>query len=81
MKDKLKLMFTGFLQVFFVAVNTYFIANLFYIGIAIVAFMISIIWSFNIRKIVLGSTSERVFYSLGATIGSLLGTYISQLIY
>lgn len=76
----MKLFITGFLQVFFVSINTYFIANLYYIGIAFVAFAISFIWSFNIKKVAFGTNKDRVIYSLGATIGSLFGTYLSQLI-
>lgn len=80
MKSRIQLFCTGFLQVFFVAVNTYFISELFYVGIAFVAFMISFIWSFNIKKIAFGTNIDRIVYSSGATSGSLLGTYVSQLI-
>lgn len=80
MKEDFKLFSTGFLQVFFVAINTYFIANLYYIGIAFVAFSISFIWSFNIKKIAFGTNKDRFIYSIGAMLGSLFGTFVSQLI-
>lgn len=71
------LFITGFLQVFFVAINTYFITKRFYIGVAIVSFLISFIWSFNIKKVAFGSMKDRIIYSLGACAGGLLGLYLS----
>ena len=71
---------TGFIQVYFVAVNTYFIANEMYLGVLIAAFMISWIWSFNVKKIAFGSTADRVVYALGATCGSLVGLWSSSFI-
>ena len=71
---------TGFIQVYFVAVNTYFIANEMYLGVLIAAFMISLIWSFNVKKVAFGSTTDRVAYALGATCGSLVGLWSSSFI-
>jgi hypothetical protein len=78
MKSKISLFFTGVLQVYFVAINTVFLAKELYIGVLFAAFSISMIWSYNIKKIVFGTFSERVIYSLGATVGSLLGLYTSS---
>lgn len=72
-KEKYRLFFTGFLQVFFVAINTYFITQKFYIGVLIVSFLISFIWSFNMRKVAFGNMKDRIIYSLGASIGGLVG--------
>jgi len=71
---------TGFIQVYFVAVNTYFIANEMYLGVLIAAFMISLIWSFNVKKVAFGSISDRVVYALGATFGSIIGLWSSSFI-
>lgn len=71
---------TGFIQVYFVAVNTYFIANEIYLGVLIAAFMISLIWSFNVKKVAFGSNTDRVVYALGATFGSLVGLLSSSFI-
>ena len=71
---------TGFTQVYFVAVNTYFIANEMYLGVLIAAFMISLIWSFNVKKVAFGSTTDRIVYALGATLGSLAGLWSSSFI-
>jgi hypothetical protein len=78
--DNLQLFTTGFIQVYFVAVNTYFIANEMYLGVLIAAFMISLIWSFNVKKVAFGSTTDRVVYALGASIGCLAGLWSSSFI-
>jgi hypothetical protein len=80
MNSKIKLAFTGFLQVFFVAINTFFIANLFYSGILIAAFLISYIWTLNIKAVAFGTQLDRLVYSGGAMVGSVLGAYISSLL-
>lgn len=80
MESKIKLLLTGFLQVFFVAINTFFIANLFYGGIVVAAFLISYIWTLNIKAVAFGTQIDRVVYSTGAMIGSVFGTYISSLL-
>jgi hypothetical protein len=80
MKTWLKLFFTGFVQVYFVAINTVFLSKELYIGVFFAAFMISMVWSWNIKKIAFGSIKDRIFYSLGATAGSMLGLYSSSFI-
>lgn len=77
-KSKLTLFLTGVIQVYFVAINTYFLSKEFYLGVAFAAFMISMIWSHNIKKIAFGTTMDRVLYSLGATVGSLAGLATSK---
>ena len=78
--SKIKLAATGIVQVYFVAINTCFLAKEIYLGVAFAAFAISMVWSYNIKKIVFGTFSDRIFYSIGATIGSLLGLYTSSFI-
>jgi len=74
----MKLLFTGFLQVFFVAINTTFISRSFYSGVFICGVIISLIWSWNVKKVVFGNLSDRIYYSLGAGIGSLTGLIVSE---
>lgn len=76
----MKIFITGFLQVFFVAINTYFISNEFYLGVLACGFIISFIWSWNVKKIVFGTMQDRLYYSSGAAIGAVSGLYISKLI-
>jgi hypothetical protein len=71
---------TGVVQVYFVAINTVFLSKELYVGVFFAAFMISMVWSYNIKKIVFGTMIDRVLYSLGATVGSLLGLFTSGLL-
>jgi hypothetical protein len=80
MRDGIKLFITGFVQVFFVAVNTYFISKKFYGGVFFCGFIISIVWSWNVKKIAFGSFKDRMFYAFGAGVGSLIGLIVSALI-
>lgn len=73
----MNLFITGFLQVFFVAINTYFIANKMLFGTAMAGFTISFIWSFNVKKVAFGTTKDRIVYALGAAFGSLCGLAVS----
>jgi hypothetical protein len=74
----MNLFITGFLQVFFVAINTYFIANKMLFGTAMAGFTISFIWSFNVKKVAFGTMKDRVTYSCGAGFGSLIGLCVSM---
>lgn len=76
----MKLFFTGMVQVFFVAMNTYFISRAFWQGVLVCGFSISLIWSWNVKRIVFGDFNDRLLYSLGAAIGSLLGMFLSKYI-
>lgn len=77
MNNYIKLFSTGFMQVFFVAINTYLISTKNLYGTVAVGFIISLIWSFNVKKIAFGTIKDRVFYALGAGVGSLAGLYLS----
>ena len=84
----LELFLTGFLQVVLVCLNTYQISVFaktmkpeVLAGIVIVGFLISFIWTFNVKKVAFGNMSNRVYYSLGAATGSLLGVIIGSIIY
>ena len=73
----MKIFITGFLQVFFVAINTYFITKEYYLGVFIVSFLISFIWSFNVKKVAFGTLKDRLVYSFGAATGGLLGLILA----
>jgi hypothetical protein len=77
MKEEIKLLSTGFMQVFFVAINTHFISTKNLHGTVVAGFIISLIWSFNVKKIAFGSTNDRFIYAFGAALGSLSGLAIS----
>jgi hypothetical protein len=73
-----KLFFSGFVQVALVAANTYFIANKNYVGVMIASFLISYVWSWNVKKIALGTQKERIVYASGAMTGGVIGLFIGQ---
>lgn len=76
--EKLKLFITGFLQVFFVSANTYFLSKEQYLGVSVASFMVSMIWTYNVKKVVFGGLSDKIIYAFGANAGALLGLFISK---
>jgi hypothetical protein len=73
----MKLFTTGFLQVFFVCVNTYFIGKEMYMAVFVVGCIISIVWTYNVKKISIGSFADRMIYALGAGVGAVSGLFAS----
>lgn len=74
----IKLYLSGFLQVFLVSANTVFLSNLFYVGVFVFGFLISWIWSWNVKKISVSNNIERFSYSIGAASGGLIGVLFSK---
>ena len=77
----MKLFITGFTQVFFVAINTFFISKAIYDGVLICGFLISFVWSWNVKKVAFGTMQDRIWYSFGAGVGSLVGLIISVAVF
>lgn len=77
----MKLFLSAFVQVFLVALNTFLIAKGIIWAVFIVGFLISYVWSRNVKKIAIGGEKERLLYSLGAGCGSLAGLLIGQQLY
>jgi hypothetical protein len=77
----MKLFVTGFSQVFFVAINTYFISKAIYAGVLICSFLISFIWSWNVKKVAFGTMQDRLLYSFGAGVGALVGLVLSIVVF
>lgn len=78
--ENIDLFITAFIQVFLVTANTFFISRLAYIGIALSSFLISYLWTLNVKRVSLGGHTERIIYSLGAMIGGVFGVIISETI-
>jgi hypothetical protein len=74
------LFLTAYLQVLFVAGNTFFIAQTAWIGVAVCSFAISYLWTLNVKKISVGQTTERIVYATGAMCGGLSGVGLGILI-
>ena len=81
MKTHLSVFLSGGVQVFLVSVNVYQIANEKYLGAIIVGFLISAVWTLNVRAAAFGTIWQRLSYCLGAATGTALGLTITQIIY
>lgn len=80
-KELASLFSTGFLQVVLVAINTYQIANNKLLGALVVGFLISFVWSLNVKRVAFGSTIDRIVYASGAGIGSAAGLLVANAFY
>jgi len=80
LKNKLELFFTGLIQICLVSANTYLISKGIYAAIFSISFLVAFIWSHNVKKIAFGTTADRLAYSFGASIGSILGLYLIKLL-
>ena len=70
----------GFTQVFLVSCQTWFIAKSYWPGLAVCGFLISFVWTLNVRSMAFGGWMDRVIYSTGAMMGALTGVLIGGLI-
>jgi hypothetical protein len=77
---RISLFTTGLIQVLFVTLSTYFISHDIVGGITLSAFMISFVWSFNVKKIAFGTMRDRIVYSLGASTGATVGYFLGKVI-
>lgn len=72
---------TGVVQVCLVAINTWQISQSKWIGAFIVGFLISFVWTFNVKKVAFGNMWHRIAYAGGAAIGTILGLFIAKQCY
>jgi len=70
---------TGFFQVAFVAMNTVFLADRNLPGVLAASFLISLIWSYNVKRVVFGTITDRLSYAVGASLGAGAGMGIADL--
>ncbi len=73
MKDNIKLFITGFIQVFLTAMNVVFITSKEIFPLIITGFLISFVWTINVKRIAFGTHTNRIIYALGAAIGTYIG--------
>jgi len=81
MDNKLSLFAAGYVQVLLIAINTWQIAHSYFIGAFIVALLISLVWTYNVKRISLSSMTDRFLYSFGAAFGTLSGMGIVKVLY
>lgn len=80
MKEYTIIFITGFTQVFLVSANTYFISKSTWAGIAVCGFGISFLWTFNVRRVAIGTRTEQIIYATGAMLGGLIGVLMAKAI-
>lgn len=78
--ERLKLFWSGYLQVFLVVLNTYFIAKDLLVGIVICSFGISYFWSHNVKRVAFGKETDRIIYAFGAMAGGVAGYFLGKLL-
>lgn len=79
-KNNIRLFINGFLYVFLLSGNTYCIAKLWWIGIAVFGFLISFLWTVNVKRVAASSITSRVAYAGGAMFGGLAGVALMHLV-
>ncbi len=77
-KNKWALFLTALVQVTFVAMNVTFIAHQRIVPMLMTGFMISLIWTINVKRVALGGWLDRITYATGALVGTGLGYLISH---
>jgi len=77
----MKTFFTSFFQIGMVAINTYFITQLYWFGVFIVSALISLLWCYNVVKVSVSTTSQKLIYSLGAGLGAITGLFLVKIIF
>lgn len=76
-RDRVNLAATAFVQVIFVAANTVFISAHQLLPNFITGFLISLVWTFNVKRVAFGDLTDRWFYATGAAFGSVSGTVVA----
>jgi len=76
--ERIVLFLTALFQVTFVAMNVVFISLGMWAPMLATGFMISLIWTLNVRKVAFGGWADRFIYAFGAMGGTALGYVISH---
>lgn len=76
--NRIILFLTALSQVTFVAMNVVFISKGMILPMVATGFMISLIWTLNVKKIAVGGWLDRLSYASGAATGTLLGYHVSH---
>lgn len=77
-KKNLTLFFVAFLQVALVSMNVIFITKGYIICLLLTGFGISYSWTYNVKRIAIGTHLDRFIYALGAAFGTLIGYYLAN---
>lgn len=78
---RISLAFTGFVQVILVAFNTYQISKGILLGSILVGVMISLVWTYNVKRVAFSDVRDRLVYAAGAGVGTFAGILLGKLLY
>ena len=81
MSPQLGLFLTGFVQTLLVSANIVQVSKEQYLGAALVGFLISLVWTLNVKSVAFGGWRERIVYSAGAMAGTITGMTLTHWIY
>lgn len=69
---------TAYFQILFVSCNVVFIQKQSILGVILSSFMISLLWTFNVKKVAFGGLVDRLLYAVFACAGAVAGVYLSN---
>lgn len=72
-----KLASCSFVTVLLITLNIWVVSNKMYLFATITSFCISLCWTFNVKAIAIGQWYERLVYSFGAMLGTIVGLLLS----
>jgi hypothetical protein len=75
-----KLALSSFITVLLITLNIWVVSNKMYLFAVLTSFCISLCWTFNVKAIAIGQWYERLVYSFGAMLGTLVGLLLSGVI-
>jgi hypothetical protein len=78
---KLTTFLQAWAQVMLVVLNTWQIANGKIVGAIIVGFLISLVWTFNVKRAAFATWTTRIIYCAGASAGTGTGLLLADLLY
>lgn len=80
-RGKVGLILSGFIIVCLVSLNTYQVSHQHYVGAGLVGFLISLTWTYNVKKVAFGSWVDRCMYAGGASLGTVVGMLVATILY
>ena len=78
MTNQLSLFITAFLQVALVSMNVMFISVGHIAMMLVTGFLISLVWTLNVKRVAFGMWRDRFVYATGAMFGTLIGYLLSK---
>jgi len=75
---RMKQFSTGFLYIFFLAINTVFLGKSNYWGAFTVSIIIGYLWTGNVKRVHISTEKERMFYCIGSGFGAIVGLFFTQ---